>query len=72
MGIENKDIWQLRIDKSPKRGSNGYSGRNAHERINDMKKDRRRHNETQKKDFKFTTCNLPCSRDYAHSGFCGQ
>ena len=57
MEIENKDIWQLRIDKSPERGSNGYSGRNAHERINDMKKDRRRHNETQKKDFKFITRN---------------
>ena len=38
MEIENKDIWQLRIDKSPERGSNGYSGRNARERINDVRK----------------------------------
>ncbi len=65
------DVINSLMDKIAAK-SNGYSGRNAHERINDMKKDRRRHNETQKKDFKFTTCNLPCSRDYAHSGFCGK
>ena len=38
MEVKNEDIRQFRIDKSPERGNNGYSGRNARERIKNVRK----------------------------------